>query len=546
MKSKVSRVCVVGLLTTLVLALLALGPVSLSPVESESPSAVDTAYTVNEDKLEGCSAFVAGKDASVDGYTMSGHTCDGNCDWHLRVIPAEKHRPLQGPNRAMYVIDYTGLPGGFQHDVTGEIPQVAETHKYFFLECPFANEFQVFWGENTCSTRSELYELTWEEALIDWTQTSALALQRGRTARETIQVLGELIEEYGLNGSGESYLISDPDEVWVMEIAGLSYQWVAARIPDDHVSPHANRFRICEVDLSDSDWFMGSPRLIELPIERGVYDPADPFCFEEVYSSSGSRESMGNRLREWRMFSLIAPSGGWDPNALVYPLSVEPDELVSVQDMMAMFRDYYEGTDYDQTQGIAAGPFGCPERPSIRGIRWDRAIGIPRTSYFWVSQARDSLPDPIGGVAWFGFDAPYSSVVVPFYVGITTTPESWRTGDFTKFSEDSARWYFQAMDNYSCLRFNEMNAEVRAAFDAIEADQFASQEAIEQEALGLYETNPHLAEKFLTDYSTQRALEAEAAARDLYFTLLAKYADGSPRTTVSDEWMDLLQPTPVP
>ena len=78
------------------------------------------------------------------------------------------------------------------------------------------------------------------------------------------------------------------------------------------------------------------------------------------------------------------------------------------------------------------------------------------------------------------------------------------------------------------------------------ADFPFTREEIEQEALRLFEKNPHLTEKFLTEYSTQRALEAEAAAKDLYYTLLAKYADGRPPTTVSDEWMDLLQPTPVP
>jgi dipeptidase len=163
-----------------------------------------------------------------------------------------------------------------------------------------------------------------------------------------------------------------------------------------------------------------------------------------------------------------------------------------------------------------------------------------------VSQARDWLPDPIGGVAWFGLDAPYSSVFVPFYVGINTTPESWRTGDFTVFSEDSARWYFQVVDNYSCLRFDEINADVRTRYDAIEADQFAMQEAVEQEAMALYDKNPVLAEQYLTDYSSQRALEAGAAAKELFQTLVAKYADGRPRTSVSEEWEDLLRPTPVP
>jgi dipeptidase len=424
---------------------------------------------------------------------------------------------------------------------------VPNTYKYFFNECPFANEYQVFWGENTTSTKSELYEMTEEEALIDWTQTGALALQRGKTARETIQILGDLIEQYGLNGSGESYLVTDPNEAWVMEIAGLSYQWVAARIPDDEISPHANRFRICEVDLSNPDWFMGSPRLIDLPRERGLYDDSEPFCFEKVYSSNSSRNSMGNRLREWRMFDLLAPSGNWDPNALTYPLSVKPDHPVSTQDMMAMFRDYYAGTPYDQTGGIGAGPFGCPARRSVRGVSTQRSIGIPGTGYWWVSQARNYLPDPIGGVAWYGFDAPYSSVVVPFYVGINSVPESWRTGDYTRFSEDSTRWYVQVLDNYSCAYgFNQMNADIRAAFDAVEADQFAQQAQVEQEALRLYQKNPKLAEDYLTDYSTQRALEADGVIREVYDTLLAKYSDGSPRVDVSDEWKDLLNPTPVP
>lgn len=544
MKSQLRMVCLGGLLILLI------GFLFYKPAASPmTQDPIDTTQGVNAEKLNGCTSFVVGKDATVGGYTMSGHTCDGNCDWRLQVIPAAKHRPEQGPNAEMYVIDYPGIPGGFEHTVQAAIPQVPETYKYFFIECPFANEFQVFWGENTTSTKPQLYELTEEEALIDWTQTGALALQRGKTARETIQILGDLIEQYGLNGTGESYLITDPNEAWVMEIAGMSHQWVAARIPDDHVSPHANRFRICEVDLNNPDRFMGSPRLIELPIERGVYDPSsgEPFCFEKVYSTKSSRESMGNRLREWRMFSLLAPSGNWDPKALTYPLSVKPDEPVSVQDMMAMFRDYYQGTPYDQTQGIGAGPFGCPERRSIAGISWDRPISIPRTSYFWVSQARNWLPNPIGGVAWFGFDAPYSSVFVPFYVGINSVPESWRSGDFTRFSEDSARWYFQVLDNYACYYgFNQMNPEIRTVFDALEAKAFAQQEAVEQEALRLYQKNPHLAEKYLTDYSTQTALEAEAAARELFATLLAKYADGAPRATVSQEWLNLLKPTPVP
>lgn len=507
---------------------------------------VDTAAS----KLKGCSAFVAGKDATVDGYTMSGHTCDGNCDFQLKVIPAATHESGE-----MYFVDYEGLPGGFGHVpwIDGEeaIPQVPETYKYFSVECPFANEFQVFWGENTCCSREELREMTDEEALIDWTQTSMLALQRGKTARETIQILGALIEEYGLRGCGESYLISDPHEAWVMEIPGGTRQWVAARCPDDQVCVHANRMRICEIDLADPDNFMASPELIQLAVDKGFYDPEidGPFCFEKVYNPPESpepwtgRASWACRRREWRMLSLLAPSKKWDPNAIQYPLGVKPDEKISVQWWIDnVWRDHMEGTQFDLTQGLPAGPFGCPERPSIEDASFERPISYQWTAYSWVSQARADLPDPIGGVAWFAFDQPASNCYVPFYVGVTDTPKSWRAGDFTEFSENSARWWFQALDNYSCLRFNEMNADARAVFDSIEADEFALQPYIENIALELYDADPALCQDFLTKYSSRRALEAETAARDMFHLLLAKYADGDPITTVSEQWMQLLEP----
>ncbi|MCJ7788595.1 MAG: C69 family dipeptidase [Candidatus Atribacteria bacterium] len=487
------------------------------------------------DKLS-CSSFVAGKLATTDGYTMSGHTCDGDCDFTLKVIPAADHDPDE-----KYVIDWEGLPGGFVHTVKAEIPQVPHTNKYFLIETPIGNEYQVFFGENTTSTKEELWEFSEDEGIIDWTELPALALQRGKTARECILVIGKLIEKYGMNGSGESLLISDPNEAWVLEVPGFSYQWVAQRIPDDQVCPHANRMRIGEVDLEDTEHFLASPNLIKLPQEKGLYDPEKdgPFNFWKVYDGS---TSVGDSRREWRMLSLLCPSKNWDPDAETYPFSVKPEFKISPQWWIEnVWRDHMEGTPYDMTKGIAAGPFGNPERPSISGVSSERAISIPRTSYSWVSQSRSGLPDPVGGVIWFAMDAPHSSCYVPFYMGISQTPKSWRSGDFTKFSKDSARWWFQLIDNYSCLRFNEMNKEVRDTFDPMEEKYFAMQNYLEKQAFEMYNTDPVAAEYFLTTYCSNSALEVEKTAKDLFFYLIAKYADGGPSTTVSDEWKKLLE-----
>ncbi|RKY83822.1 peptidase C69 [candidate division KSB1 bacterium] len=487
----------------------------------------------------GCSSFAAGPGATVEGYAMSGHTCDGNCDFTLKVIPGGTHKPGEKVN-----ISYPGLPGGFKHVVFGEtdIPQVLETYTFFMCECPIGNEHQVFFGENTCWTRKELRNLPPGKAMLDYTQVAALALQRGKTAREAILAAGRLIEKYGLKGlggSGESFLVSDPNEAWCFEVVGESTLWVAQRIPYDHVCPHANRMRIGVVNPDDRENFMMSPGLIQNAIDKGFYDPEKdgPFNFAKVYSGNQSR---GNKIREWRMFSLLCPSKKWEIDQ-EFPFSVKPDKKISAKWWINnVWRDHLEGTPYDKTQGMAAGPFNCPGRFRISGLKSERSICTAGSGYTWVSQARKWLPDCIGGVVWFGLDCPRSTIYVPFYVGISQTPESWHKGDFTKFDPDSPRWYFQAIDTFSWLRYRDIHADVRKVFDAIENEEFDKQAKIEKVALELYKSDPELAREFLTSYSTSCALKAEKAAKNMFYNLIAKYSDGRPRTKVSEKWLEIL------
>jgi len=485
---------------------------------------------------EACSSFAAGPKATVGGYAMSGHTCDGPCDFTLKVIPGKKHKPGEKVR-----IDYPGSPGGFKHTVFGEtdIPQVPETYTFFMTECPIANEYQVFFGENTCGTRKELANVPKGKSMLDYTQVAALALQRGKTAREAILAAGKLIEKYGMKGSGESFLVSDPKEAWCFEIASETTEWVAQRIPDNHVCPHANRMRIGNVDRDDKANFMMSPNLIKNAIDKGFYNSEKdgPFNFFKVYSGNQSR---GNKIREWRMFSLLCPSQEWDIEQ-EFPFSVKPEKKISTQWWIDnIWRDHLEGTPYDQTTGMAAGPFNSPGRMRIQGQQTERTICTPGSGYTWVSQARSNLPDCIGGVFWFGIDCPRSTCFVPFYVGISHTPESWQRGDFTKFDTESPRWYFQAIDTFSWLRYSDMHADVRKVFGAMEEEQFNKQEEIEKIALNLYNSDPKLAVEFLTFYSANRALKAEKAAKKLFYDLIVKYADGRPRTKVSDEWLQIL------
>jgi len=487
-----------------------------------------------------CTSFVAGKKATVEGYTMSGHICDGPCDFILKVIPRMKHKPDE-----KVVIYYAGVPGGFKHKIYGEtdIPQVAETYKYFMTECPIGNEYQVFFGENTCSSRKELRNLPEGKAMLDYTQVAALALQRSKTAREAIMTAGELIEKYGLKGlggAGESFLVTDPNEAWCLEIVGESNLWVAQRIPDDHVCPHANRMRIGVIDPEDKENFMISPYLIQNAIDKGFYHPKKdgPFNFAQIYSGNQSRS---NKIREWRMFSLLCPSKEWKIDQ-DFPLSVKPEKKITARWWIDnIWRDYLEGTSFDRKQEMAAGPFNCPGRFRISGLRSETSICNSGSGYSWVSQARAWLPSCIGGLIWFGLDCPSSTCYVPFYVGIKQTPASWQRGNYVEFDPRSARWYFQAIDIFSWLRYKDIHKDVRQIFSNLEDIEFQMQKYIEKAALSLYNSNPNLAEEFLTDYSTMCALRAEKKAKELFYHLIVKYSDGRPRTEISDKWLKILK-----
>ena len=485
---------------------------------------------------DACTSFAAGPGATVDGSAMSGHTCDGNCDFTITVIPGKTHSPGEKVR-----IDYRGLPGGGRHQVYGEteIPEVAETYAYFLTECPIGNDRQVFFGENTCRTRKELINLPAGKAMLDYTQVAALALQRGKTAREAIRAVGALIEKYGLKGAAESFLVSDPKEAWCFEVVGGSTLWVAERVPDDHICPHANRMRIGTIDPNDTANVMMAPDLVKNAVEKGFYDPKKdgPFHFAKIYSGD---ESRGNKIREWRIFSLLCPSKTWEIDQ-EFPFSVKPEFKISARWWIDhVWRDHLEGTPYDQTRRISAGPFHSPSRIRIAGLETERTICTEVSGYTWVSQARQWLPDCVGGLFWYGVDCPRSTCFVPFYVGISQTPESWRRGDFTRFDPESPRWYFQAIDTLSGLRYDDMHADVRAAFGAIENDEFAGQAEFEKVAADACTADPKAARELLTKYSTDCALRAEQAAKKVFYDLIVKYSDGGPKGTVSQEWLEIL------
>ena len=478
---------------------------------------------------QACTSILVTKGASKDGSVIITYSCDGEFLPHLRYTPAQDHKP----GEMLEIKDWHGK-------VLARIPQPPHTYAVVGL----INEHQVVIGETTFDGRKELQNPG--GALHYWTLMN-LALQRARTAREAIQVITSLVEEYGYASTGESFSIGDPNEAWILEMigpgpGGKGAIWVARKVPDGMISAHANMSRIGTFPLDDPENCLYSRNVISFAVEHGYYDPRSgkPFSFREAYDPVTPARLRYCATRVWSIFRRAAPSQKFSPDlhrgvkgASRYPLWIRPDEKLSVRDVIGLMRDHYEGTPYDMTKGVDAGPFGCPNRwrpiewqvDSVK-YAWERPISTQQTAYSFVSQSRSWLPDPVGGVLWYGVDDTYTTCYFPLYCGINQVPEPFTVGSLQKFSWDSAWWVFNFVANYACLKYSYMIQDIQQVQKKLEDKFFAFQPAVEKTALSLLEKDSTLAVQFLTDYSVSRGLEVVRSWKALGEHLLTKYNDG--------------------
>ena len=489
--------------------------------------------------LEACTSILVGKLASVDGSTMTSHSCDSNTDrtW-INVVPHKKYKT--GEMTKVY-FDPKRTKGPDDLDLLdrGEIPQVKETYAFINTAYPVMNEFQLAIGETTFGGKRELYS---DEGVIDCPELYRLVLERAKTAREAIRIADDLTKKYGYVDYGECFTFADPQETWHFEILGpgkgkIGAVWAAVRIPDDQVGVSANASRIRQINLNDQDNFMASDNVYSLAEELGWWDPESGEPFEFCYAYA-SRRSMGSRRREWRVLSQLAPSLNLDPNDENFPFSVKAEKKLSVKDVLDIFRDSYQDTPYDMTASLTtvnrkgetvkspvASPFLNRDLMSLLKIQVERTISCPRATYLHVTQSRSWLPDVIGGVVWLGYDNPASTPHTPFYCGISQMPESYRIDGRWGFRRDCAWWAFRRVSQLAKFRWQDMRKDIEIIWMGIEEKAYKDQESIEEEALRLFKQSPKNAQEYLTKYCLEVANNAVQSYWKLGDDLWGKYTN---------------------
>ena len=434
-----------------------------------------------------------GKDLTVDGSVLLGGTGDEVSSHWLEIVPRRTHP--KGATIGVGVDDRANYPGVFI-----EIPQVRETAKYIAMNyshyegfpSPLTNgglnEYGVAARDIWSPSRRELAAMTPNpQTGPNYSDLSRIAVERAHTAREAVEIIGALMDEYGFSTyGGNSHLFADANEGWVViNFAGGKGLWIAERLGSDEVRMSYPGY-ILEIppDFQDDPDYLGSDNFISFAIEQGWFDPKSgkPFNVNEIYSNGEGRskpvEIIESRLRE------KAKHGG-----------------VTLRDMMASVRDPIISTD---TNG-----------------------------YGQVAHIRQNLPHPELKMLWVAPTGSITAPFVPYWIGgsevlpefgkhrYLTAGEATRlvTPDFSiQEASQFAGRLFKRLMYYTCDAPERFLPEVAQALTAFEDESIADREPIEARALTLFEAGqPKMARAVLDQYSSERA----RATLDLGAALLA-------------------------
>ena len=474
-----------------------------------------------------CTSLIATPGATTDGssiitYAADSHTLYGD----LPYQPAADHK--KGEMRKIYDWD--------SGKYLGEIPEVAHTYG----RMGNMNEHGLTITESTWGGRHELAG----SGTIDYGSLIFIALERAKTAREAIKVMDELTKKYGYASEGESFSIADPNEVWIMEVIGKGKDdkgmvWVARRVPDGYISGHANHARIHQFPLNDPETLY-SPDVIDFAVKQGYYSgkPED-FSFSRAYAVYDFGALRGCDARVWSYYNRFADGMDkylpwiYKAEGEVMPLWIKPNKPISAHDMKWMMRDHFEGTPFDMTVDIGAGPFKVPYRwrpmsftvDSVEYVH-ERAIATQQTGFSLVSSMNKNRPDAMKGIMWFGVDDANTCVYVPIFNSMTKVPHCLEqgNGDMYNISWDAMFWVNNFVANQAYNRYSKMIPDIRKVQNGLES---AIEEAVDKAQADVKGKSYDAAAKelqILADHWAEKTTKDYKALGDY---LLVKYLDGN-------------------
>lgn len=349
-----------------------------------------------------CATIIIGKDVSPTGYVIVGHNEDDGGRFMVEhayvapknwakgyLLPAEKNRAA--------------------------IPQVAHTQGFWWSQVKgasgglsnadgFFNDSGVFCVSNSCADSkidtNDASRLT--KGGIEYNLRRVVA-ERATSARDAVNIIIKMVEDYGYAPSGRTYTVADRDEAWMVQIVS-GKMYVAIRCPDDEVVVFPNHYTVHHLDDYPKENIIYPKDIISYAKKKGIYEEVDgKFDFAKTYQKASSYKQSYNTLRQSHGMSMIQGKD-WDKD--FYPFSIKPGRKVGIEDVMAILSNHYEGTYDDPAYLRALVPGENPHDTTLRRLCTGSTV---------ESTVCQFAADPLLTTLWTSFGHPCELPYIPLH-----------------------------------------------------------------------------------------------------------------------------------
>lgn len=449
-----------------------------------------------------CTGLYVGKDASAEGTTIIARSED--------ISPSDY-------DKLHFVVPHSDEPGRVLEDINGFAYPLPDTTYQYTTMSDYADAGDGMYpavctnemGVAVTGTVSAGPCDAWEEAdpYVDAGVREgvlpALVAATSATAKEGVDNLLAAIDAYG-SAEGNIVMIADQTEAWIVELYG-GHQYAAMKMPADMVAVFGNQFMMGAVNPEDTENFVLSEGLLDTidQLKLAAKDADGKYLIAQ--SVCGGKRSDGSNMRTWVGHQLFAPStaGEYDTNTF-YPLFYAPDEKVSLTDVMAVYRNRYQGTPHDLT---------------LEGQEGNRAIAVSTTPETHIVQMFSDYPAASAAVSWIAAGGAEHSVFLPEFSGIADTHPAWQA-DSPEYSAESLYWSFKKVCGLADTNRALYSAGVET-FWLLQEQAMIDQMAQAGETVkALYATDPEQGAQYVTALAADLAEAQMANADRLYAQLL--------------------------
>ena len=401
-----------------------------------------------------CTTILVGKDASYDGSTIIARNEDSangefNPKRFIVVKPEEQPREYKSVISHLTItlpddpLQYTAVPNAdLKEGIWGEAG---------------VNEANVAMSATETLTTNE--RVLGADPFVEYTPAKGdepevpggigeedfltIVLPYVKTAREGVQRLGALLEEFGtyeMNGVA----FSDSNEIWWLETVG-GHHWIAKHVPDEAYVTMPNQLGIDEFDLEDAlgdqEAHMCSLKTLpdsyrnnhlDLAVENTTpFNPRDAFGSPSRLPTTSSFRAFGTRSASQPGTTRVwdGPDADHKPTSDDIPWARQPERKVTIEDIKYVLSSHYQGTPFD--------PYG--QLGDERTRHMYRTIGINRQSQLAVMQIRPYRPQASRAIQWMAYGSNPFNTLVPFFPNVDTTP-AYLEDTTTRVTSENFYW----------------------------------------------------------------------------------------------------------